>query len=71
VTSSLLGDLTTFSNGLRHAIQPSVEYRAIPGQWGRCREHAHRTQSAGGEPLLRRDRRRGDEGSPSTKGWPG
>jgi LPS-assembly protein len=24
----------TFSNGLRHAIQPSVEYREIPGQWG-------------------------------------
>jgi LPS-assembly protein len=24
----------TFSNGLRHAIQPSVEYRVIPGQWG-------------------------------------
>ena len=24
----------TFSNGLRHAIQPSFEYRAIPGQWG-------------------------------------
>ena len=24
----------TFSNGLRHAIQPSLEYREIPGQWG-------------------------------------
>ena len=24
----------TFANGLRHAIQPSFEYRAIPGQWG-------------------------------------
>jgi LPS-assembly protein len=24
----------TFGNGLRHAIQPSVEYREIPGQWG-------------------------------------
>src|SRR5215813_339401 len=23
-----------FSNGLRHAIQPSLEYREIPGQWG-------------------------------------
>src|SRR5262249_43725884 len=24
----------TFANGLRHAIQPSLEYREIPGQWG-------------------------------------
>ena len=24
----------TFGNGLRHAIQPSLEYREIPGQWG-------------------------------------
>ena len=24
----------TFSNGLRHAIQPSLQYREIPGQWG-------------------------------------
>src|SRR5262249_15838026 len=24
----------TFSNGLRHAIQPSFQYREIPGQWG-------------------------------------
>jgi LPS-assembly protein len=24
----------TFANGLRHAIQPSFEYREIPGQWG-------------------------------------
>jgi LPS-assembly protein len=24
----------TFANGLRHAIQPSIEYREIPGQWG-------------------------------------
>jgi len=24
----------TFSNGLRHVIQPSLEYREVPGQWG-------------------------------------
>jgi len=24
----------TFGNGLRHAIQPSLQYREIPGQWG-------------------------------------
>ena len=24
----------TFANGLRHAIQPSLQYREIPGQWG-------------------------------------
>ncbi|HUM12853.1 MAG TPA: LPS assembly protein LptD [Myxococcaceae bacterium] len=24
----------TFASGLRHAIQPSLEYREIPGQWG-------------------------------------
>src|SRR5207342_2576910 len=24
----------TFDNGLRHAIQPSLQFRAIPGQWG-------------------------------------
>lgn len=24
----------SFANGLRHALQPSAEFRAIPGQWG-------------------------------------
>lgn len=24
----------TFDNGLRHAVQPSLQFRAIPGQWG-------------------------------------
>ena len=24
----------TYDNGLRHSIQPSLEYREIPGQWG-------------------------------------